>query len=102
MTVYKLRDLDDFTVGHEEDFENFEEVINWVFKTRSYERALKMLDMTGIEDLSEAVTNDKGYFDEGLARDLCLDVFDGVEVDQEDEEFKLEWEDHMLDRALEK
>ena len=47
-------------------------------------------------DLSEAITNDKGEFDEDLAKDLCMDCLDGEDVDDEDPE--AEWGDEMYCR----
>lgn len=95
MDTYKLNDID-ATVGMSGDFSNFKDVIDWVFTNYSYQKALEMFSCDDIQDISEAVTNDKGEFDEDLAKELCLEALDGEDVDDIDPE--AEWGDEMRDR----
>ena len=95
MDTYKLNDIN-ATVGTEADFKNFKDVIDWVFFNYPYKKALEMLCCDGIQDISEAVTNDKGQFDEEAAKGLCMDGLDGEDID--DENPKTEWGDQMYCR----
>lgn len=92
MDIYKLNDIN-ATVGPDADFKNFKDVIDWVFFNYPYEKALEMFSCDGIQDISEAVTNDKGQFDEEAAKGLCMDGLDGEDTDDEDP--KAEWGDQM-------
>lgn len=96
MDTYRLNDID-ATVGMSADFSNFKDVIDWVFTNYPYKKALEMFSCDDIQDISEAVTNDKGQFDEDLAKELCLQELDGEDVDDEDPE--AEWGDEMYCRA---
>ena len=68
MDTYKLNDID-ATVGMFADFSNFKDVIDWVFTNYPYKKALEMFSCDDIQDISEAVTNNKGQFDEDLAKE---------------------------------
>lgn len=96
MDTYRLNDLK-ATVGMFGDFTNFKDVIDFIFETNPFKKALDIFDCDDVGDLSEAITNDKGEFDEDLAKDLCIDCLDGENVDDEDPE--AEWGDEMYCRA---
>lgn len=96
MDTYKLNDID-ATVGMFADFSNFKDVIDWVFANYPYKKALEMFSCDDIQDISEAVTNNKVQFDEDLAKELCLQELDGEDADDEDPE--AEWGDEMYCRA---
>ena len=96
MDTYRLNDLK-ATVGMFGDFTNFKDVIDFIFETNPFKKALDIFDCDDVGDLSEAITNDKGEFDEDLAKDLCMDCLDGEDVDDEDPE--AEWGDEMYCRA---
>lgn len=96
MDTYKLIDLK-ATVGMFGDFSNFKDVIDYVFETNPYKKALNMFGFDDVQDLSEALTDEHGIFREDLAEDLCMDCLNGVEADEEDLED--EWGDEMYDRA---
>lgn len=97
MDTYKLRDLG-VTVGMFQDFDTFRQVIDYVFKTHSYHQALFIFGLDSVEDLCEALTDDKGMFSEDKAKDLCMDNLDGIDADDDDPES--EWGDSMYDRAV--
>ena len=96
MDTYRLNALK-ATVGMFGDFTNFKDVIDFIFETNPFKKALDIFDCDDVGDLSEAITNDKGEFDEDLAKDLCMDCLDGVDEDDEDPE--AEWGDEMYCRA---
>ena len=96
MDTYKLNYID-ATVGMFADFSNFKDVIDWVFTNYPYKKALEMFSCDDIQDISEAVTNNKGQFDEDLAKELCMQELDGEDVGDEDPE--AEWGDEMYCRA---
>lgn len=97
MDTYRLNDLK-ATVGMFGDFTHFKDVIDFIFETNPFKKALDIFGCDDVGDLSEAITNDKGEFDEDLAQDLCIDCLDGENVDDEDPE--AEWGDQMFDRAV--
>lgn len=86
MDTYILRDLDGATVGFLQDFPNFKDVIDWIFATHPYKRALDMLGLDDCEDLSEALVDDHGQFSEDRAMQLCMENLDGVNADEDDPE----------------
>lgn len=96
MDTYRLNDLQ-ATVGMFGDFSNFKDVIDYIFETNPFKKALDIFGCDDVQDLSEALTNSKGEFDEDLAKDLCMDCLDGVDEDDEDPE--AEWGDEMYCRV---
>ena len=96
MDTYKLNYLN-ATVGMFGDFSNFKDVIDYVFESNPYKKSLDIFGCDDIQDLSEAVTNDQGAFDDEKARQLCMDCLDGEALDDEDPE--AEWGDEMYCRA---
>ncbi|MFR4967949.1 MAG: hypothetical protein ACLUDD_05015 [Lactobacillus kalixensis] len=85
------------TVGMFADFNTFAEVINWVFENHSFPEALDMLGFSDVEDMSEQLTDDHGGFDEGNAKEICMNCLDGVDADEDP---KLEYSDFQVDQML--
>ena len=96
MEINELNDLD-VTVGKGCDFDTFKQVIDYIFETYSYKKALEILGLDDVQELAEALTDKKGMFEEDLASDLCMEQLDGI--DAEDDDPKAEWDDEMYDRA---
>lgn len=97
MGDYKLREID-ATVGMFGDFTNFKDVIDWLLAAKGFKRGLEMLGLDDVEDLSEALVDDQGCFDEDRAMQLCMDNLDGVSGDyDENKEFELACADHKAD-----
>lgn len=97
MNRYYLKDLE-ATVGKGEDFETFEEVIDYMLESMPFKKVMKIFSCDGIANLTESLTGEHGFFNEIAAKDLCMDCLDGVDI--EDEDFKSEWGDQMYDRAV--
>lgn len=95
MNNIKLRKLN-ATVGMFGDFQNFTEVIDYLFNSIGYKKTLDLFGFDGVGDLSEALVDDRGYFDEDRAQDLVIDALDGVS--QEEDNPKLDWGDDMYRR----
>lgn len=95
--IYRLDDLDGLTVGAGQNFDNFAQVIDYLFETHPYSEVRTMLGFRSIADLSEYLTTSEGAYDEGEAREICMEAFDGEDLDEEDPE--AEYGDHMYDVA---
>ena len=103
MDTYRLNDLQ-ATVGMFGDFSNFKDVIDYIFETNPFKKALDIFDCDDVGDgiarangLDNALAGELVEFDEDLAKDLCMDCLDGEDVDDEDPE--AEWGDEMYCRA---
>lgn len=59
MDTYRLNDLK-ATVGMFGDFTKFKDVIDFIFETNPFKKALDIFNCDDVGDLSEAITNDKG------------------------------------------
>ncbi len=94
MDTYLLRDLH-ATVGMFGDFTNFKDVIDHIFETNEFKRALDIFGCDDIQDISELVTDDTGTFSEEKAQELCMSALDGVSEDDYDP--KVGWYDHQAD-----
>lgn len=95
--IYKLDGLNGMTVGKDQDFSNFAEVIDYLLETKPYDEVRELLGFDSIADLAEYLTDCNGEYDEDEVREgFMLDVLDGTEVYEEDPES--EWEDQMYCR----
>lgn len=95
MDNYLLRDLH-ATVGMFGDFTNFKDVIDHIFATNEYKRALDIFGCEDVQDLVEQLADDTGAFSEDKAQELCMSALDGVSDDDYDPE--AEWYDHQADQ----
>lgn len=95
--IYKLDDLDGFTVGAGQNFDNFADVIDYLLETHPYSEVKEMLGFNSIADLSEYLTTNHGAYDESEAREICMNALGGEDIDEEDP--YAEWGDHMYDVA---
>ena len=93
--IYRLDDLDGMTVGAGQNFDNFAEVIDYLLDNYPYKDVKKLLGFDSIADLSEYLTG--GNYDEGEAREICMNSLEGEDIDEEDP--YAEWGDHMYDVA---
>ena len=94
--IYKLNDLDGKTVGAGKDFENFAEVIDYLLENYPYKKVRELLGFRSIADLAEYLVTIKGVYDEGEAREICMNSLGGEDIDDEDSE--AEWGDEMYCR----
>ena len=95
--IYKLDDLDGLTVGAGQNFDNFAQVIDYLFETHPYSEVRTMLGFRSIADLSEYLTTKHGAYDEAEAREICMNALGGEDIDEEDP--YAEHGDHMCDVA---
>lgn len=86
----------DMTVGPFGDFQDFTEVIDYLFKNKGYEETLDLFGLDGIEYLSEVLVNGNGCYDEEKARFLVIDSLDGIPEEGYNPE--LDWGDEMYCR----
>lgn len=91
--IYRLDDLNGWTVGKDQDFDTFAEVIDYLRSKDSHQIGFDEV----IDELDECPTDENGIYDEDEAKDICLRVFDGEDIDDEDPE--AEWGDEMYCRA---
>lgn len=94
--IYKLDDLGGLTVGQGQDCNNFAEVIDHLLEKYPYKQVKKMLGFDSIADLSEYLTDCYGDYDEAEAKEICIDAFDGEDIDDADPD--VEWGDEMYCR----
>lgn len=95
--IYKLDDLDGITVGAGQSFDNFAEVIDYLLETRPYGEVRELLGFDSIADLSEYLVDAHGNYDEGEAREICMNSLEGEDIDEDDPD--AEWGDQMYARA---
>lgn len=91
--IYKLDGLNGWTVGKDQDFDTFAKVIDYLRSKDSHQIGFDEV----IDELDECPTDENGIYDEDEAKDICLRVFDGEDIDDEDPE--AEWGDEMYCRA---
>lgn len=96
MDTYRLNGLGGMTVGNGADFDSFAEIIDYLLETRPYGEVKELLGFDSIADLSEYLVDSKGNYDESEAREICMNVLDGEDIDDEDPE--TEWGDEMYCR----
>lgn len=87
MDTYKLKDLG-ITVGMFGDDTTFLDILNGMVKIDP------RLGIDNVEDLVDQLS--KSGFDEDAAKDLCMDQFDGEDMDDENPE--ADWGDQMYCR----
>lgn len=96
--IYKLNDLNGLTVGKGQRFDDFAEVLDYLFENYPYKKVKEMLCFDSITDLAEYITDCNGEYDETETRDgWLLDALDGEDIDEEDP--YAEHGDHMYDVA---
>lgn len=90
--IYKLDDLDGITVGAGQNFDNFAEIIDYLLETRPYGEVRELLGFDSIADLSEYLVDAHGNYDEGEAREICMNALGGEDIDEDHPEY--DWDDH--------
>lgn len=92
MDTYKLNGLGGMTVGNGADFDSFADVIDYLHTSNHSHMGLDAV----IDQLDECPTDEDGNYDEDEAKEICMNVLDGEDIDDEDPE--TEWGDEMYCR----